>query len=249
VIIGAHVPGASPLEEAAAVDAECVQMFMGPPQSWKKPPRRDDVDELRRSPLPIYVHAPYLINVASPNNRIRIPSRKILAGAIERAEEIDAAAVVVHAGHAEDGVHRGFYRWKKVFEELDTDVKILIENTAGGDNAMARKVDVLEKLWPYVAEFNVGFCFDTCHAHAGGEELSDVVERVLDAVERIDLVHANDSRDPPGTGADRHSNFADGHIPVDDIVAMVEAARAPAVICETPWPGIKDDIAYLRERL
>ncbi len=249
MIIGAHVHSNTPLDAAAQVDAECLQMFVGPPQSWKKPPEREDAAELRASPLPVYVHAPYPINVASPNNRVRIPSRKILADTLEMAEKVGAEAVIVHAGHAEDGIHRGFRRWRKVFEELDSPVRILIENTAGGTNAMARRVDVLAELWTHLSDFSVGFCFDTCHAHAAGEELETVVDRVLDAVGRIDLLHANDSRDPAGTGADRHANFADGQMDEDAILRMVERAEAPAVICETPWPGIGDDIARLREHL
>jgi deoxyribonuclease-4 len=249
MIIGAHVPSASPLEEAKEVGAECVQMFVGPPQSWKKPPSRPDAAELKSSPVPIYVHAPYLINVASPNNRIRIPSRKILAGTIERSEEVGAAGIIVHAGHAEDGVSRGFIRWRKVFEELETDIPILIENTAGGENAMGRRVDVLAELWEHLGDFEPGFCFDTCHAHAGGEDLSDVVDRVLAATGKIDLVHANNSRDAAGSGADRHANFDEGQMDPESIVAMAKAAGAPAVICETPWSRIADDIAWLRERL
>ena len=249
MIIGAHVPSEAPLEEAAQVGAECVQMFVGPPQSWKKPPSRPDAAELKASPVPIYVHAPYLINVASPNNRIRIPSRKILAGTIERSEEVGAAGIIVHAGHAEDGVKRGFIRWRKVFEELETDIPILIENTAGGENAMGRKVDVLGELWEHLSDFDPGFCFDTCHAHAAGEELSDVVDRVLAAIGKIDLVHANNSRDAAGSGADRHANFDEGQIDPEAIAAMAKAAGAPAVVCETPWTRIAEDISWLRERL
>lgn len=249
MILGAHVPDERPLEEAASVDAECIQLFVGPPQSWKKPPPRDDAEELKASQLPVYVHAPYLINVVSPNNRVRIPSRKILADTLDRAAEIDAAAVIVHAGHAEDGVDRGFRRWWKVFDEMEPQVPIFIENTAGGDNAMGRKIDVLARLWEMLADFEVGFCFDTCHAHAGGEELSDVVDRILTTVGRIDLVHANSSRDPAGSGRDRHANFDGGEMDVDVIVDLVRASKAPAVICETPWPGIVDDIAYLRKHL
>jgi deoxyribonuclease IV len=247
--IGAHVDYDDPLTHAEQVGADCVQLFVGPPQSWKKPPPLPVAEDLRKAPMPVYVHAPYLINVASPNNRIRIPSRKILAGAIERAEEIDAAGLIVHAGHAEDGIERGFIRWVKAFEEIDTKVPILIENTAGGTNAMARKIEALEGLWPHLADFSPGFCFDTCHAHAAGEELSDVVDRILQITGRIDLVHANSSRDKAGTGADRHENFDKGQMEVESIIAMVKAAGAPAVICETPWPGIADDIAWLRERL
>ena len=249
MIIGAHVPQTDPLGEAAQVGAECIQLFVGPPQSWKKPPPLPYAEELRSSPLPVYVHAPYLINVASPNNRIRIPSRKILAHTIERAEEIEATAVIVHGGHAEDGVEKGFYRWRKVFDEINSPVQVLIENTAGGDNAMARKIDVVAELWRHFESIDVGFCFDTCHAHAAGEDLTDVVERVLEATGRIDLVHANDSRDPPGTGADRHANFEAGNMETEAIIAMVKAAGAPVVICETPWPGIADDMALLRKSI
>jgi deoxyribonuclease-4 len=249
MLIGAHVHDDDPLDAAAEVGADCIQLFVGPPQSWKKPPPRPDADRLRASSLPIYVHAPYLINVASPNNRIRIPSRKILANTVERSEEIGAAGLIVHAGHAEDGINRGFMRWRKVFEEIESPVPILIENTAGGTNAMARFIDALARLWEALGDCDVGFCFDTCHAHAAGEDLSDVVDRVLAVVGEIDLVHANDSRDAPGSGADRHANFADGQMDADQIVDMVRACKAPAVVCETPWPGIADDLAYLRKSL
>lgn len=238
-----------PLEAAQAVGAECVQLFVGPPQSWKMPPPLPAAEELKASDLPVYVHAPYLINVASPNNRIRIPSRKILANTMKRAAEVGAAGVIVHGGHAEDEVKRGFMRWRKVFEELESDIPVLIENTAGGDNAMTRHVDVIAELWESLSDFDVGFCFDTCHAHAAGEDLSDVIERVLAATGKIDVVHANDSRDKPGTGADRHENFDKGNIDDDHLADMVKAAGADVVICETPWPGIADDIAWLRGRL
>jgi deoxyribonuclease-4 len=249
VIIGAHVPSKAPLQEAEDVGADCVQMFVGPPQSWKKPPPRADAAELRDSPVPVYVHAPYLINVASPNNRVRIPSRKILTDTLDRAADVGAVGVIVHAGHAEDGIERGFVRWVKCFEEIDAPVPILIENTAGGTNAMGRHVDVLAELFDHLRGFDARFCFDTCHAHAAGEDLTDVVKRALDATGRIDLLHANSSRDDAGTGADRHESFAKGKLDPEAILEMVKAAGAPAVICETPWATIADDIAWLRERL
>lgn len=250
MIIGVHVPDVDPLQEAESLGAECIQLFVGPPQSWKKPPPREDAEELRKAPIPVYVHAPYLINVASPNNRVRIPSRKILKQTLEAAEGIGAAGLIVHAGHSEDGIEHGFIRWRKALEEVQgSSVPILIENTAGGDNAMGRHVDTLAKLWDEIGDLDPGFCFDTCHAHAAGEDLSDVVQRVLKAVGKIDLVHCNDSRDKPGTGADRHTNFATGNIDEETLLDMVRAAKAPAVICETPWPGIVDDVEILRTKL
>jgi deoxyribonuclease-4 len=250
MIIGAHVPDDKPLAQAESVGAAAIQMFVGPPQSWKKPPSRPDAEELKASDTPIYVHAPYLINVASPNNRVRIPSRKILAGTLERSAEVGAAGVIVHAGHAEDGIEKGFMRWRKVFEELKGDEPpILIENTAGGDNAMGRHADVIARLWEHIGEFNPCFCFDTCHAHAGGEELGDVIERLLAATGKIDLVHANSSRDAPGSGRDRHANFDEGQIDVDVIVDMVKASKSSVVICETPWTGIANDIEILHQHV
>jgi deoxyribonuclease IV len=231
MILGAHVRGSRPLEEAEELGAECIQMFVGDPQSFRKPAPRPDAEELRDSPLPVYVHAPYLINVASPNNRIRIPSRKLLQQSLDSAAAIGAAGLIVHAGHAEDGVE---------------EVPVLIENTAGGENAMARRIDVLARLWDEIGDLQPGFCFDTCHAHAAGEDLSDVVERVLDAVGKIDVLHCNDSRDRAGTGADRHANIATGNIGADALVHMVKTADAPVVICETPWDGIADDLTVLR---
>lgn len=250
MIIGAHVPQDNPLEQADSVGADAIQMFVGPPQEWKKPPSRPDAEELKASDTPIYVHAPYLINVASPNNRVRIPSRKILAGTLERSAEVGALGVIVHAGHAEDGIEKGFMRWRKVFEELKGDEPpILIENTAGGDNAMGRHADVIARLWEHIGEFDPRFCFDTCHAHAGGEELDDVIERLLAATGKIDLVHANSSRDAAGSGADRHANFDGGMLEVNVLVDMVKASKSSTVICETPWTGIANDIEILRQHV
>lgn len=76
MLIGSHVDNTDPLAAAASDGADAVQFFLGNPQSWKKPAPREDAEILRASPVPLYVHAPYLINVASANNKVRIPSRK-----------------------------------------------------------------------------------------------------------------------------------------------------------------------------
>jgi deoxyribonuclease-4 len=243
-----------PLEAAAAVGADCVQIFLSDPQGWRKPDPREDADELRDSGVPVYVHAPYLINVCSPRNNVRYGSRKILQQTCEAAGDVGAAAVIVHAGHAEDGVGEGVGRWVRSLELLESNVPVLIENTAGGDNAVGRRFDALAQLWEAVAAvettFELGFCFDTCHAHAAGEEPADAVERVLAIVGRIDLLHANDSRDPPGTGADRHANLGKGEIGAEPLRAMIRAAGAP-VIVETPgdFDDMRADIEFVRAAL
>jgi deoxyribonuclease IV len=252
--VGAHVAPERPLQTAKTVGADCVQIFLSDPQGWQKPDPREDAEELRESGVPLYVHAPYLINVCSPRNNVRHGSRKILQQTCEAAEEVGATAVIVHAGHAEDGVGEGVGRWVRSLEMLESKVPVLIENTAGGDNAVARRFDALARLWEAIAGMDtaveLGFCFDTCHAHAAGEELGDAVERVLAIVGEIDLLHANDSRDPPGTGADRHANLGKGEIGADALREMIQAA-GPPVIVETPGDldDMRADIAFVRAAL
>lgn len=250
--LGAHVPTADPLGEAEARDVELVQLFLGNPQSWRKPAPRADADRLRSASHDIYVHAPYLVNVVNPNNRIRIPSRKILAQTVEGAEEIGAAGIVVHGGHvvAGEAIEDGFPRWRKALQMLETDIPVLIENTASGNNAQARRLDHLGRLWEEIGDLEPGFCLDTCHAWAGGEPLEGLVERVRAATGRIDLVHLNDSRDGFGSRRDRHANLGRGQIPGDLLVEVVRQADAPVLI-ETPGgpEEHRADLAWLKERL
>jgi deoxyribonuclease-4 len=251
-IVGAHLSPRKPLEGAESVGADCVQIFLSDPQGWKKPPRRKDADQLRSSKVPLYVHAPYLINVCSPRNNVRYGSRKILQQTCDAAAEVGAAAVIVHGGHADDDIKEGVGRWKRSLDMLESEVPVYLENTAGGKNAVARRFDALERLWDGISrvktDFEVGFCFDTCHAHAAGEELSDAVERVLAITGKIDLLHANDSRDPAGTGADRHANLGKGQIGAEVLSEMIRAA-GPPVLVETPGRGIRADIEFVRKSL
>lgn len=233
--IGAHVPAAQPLSEAEERGADVVQVFLSNPQSWKKPKPREDAEVLVASPVPVYVHSPYLINVCADNNRVRIPSRKILQETCDAAAQIGAAGVVVHGGHVTgDGeVTEGYERWRKALGQVDTEVPILIENTAGGDKAVARRLEQLRGLWEAIGEFDVGFVLDTCHAWAGGEPLHGLVEGVRAATGRIDLVHLNDSRDPFDSRRDRHANVGRGEIPEDLLATVVAGVDCP-IIVETP---------------
>jgi deoxyribonuclease IV len=254
--IGAHVDPASPLDEAASRQADAVQFFLSDPQGWKAPAPRTDAGQLRASPVEVYIHAPYVINVATLNNRIRIPSRKLLVAHATAAAEVGAAGLIVHGGHvtAQDDLATGFDNWRKTLayaqESGGFAVPILIENTAGGDNACCRRFEALARLWDAIGEYDVGFCLDTCHAHAGGEDLVDIVDRVKAITGRIDLVHANDSKDEFDSGRDRHDNLGHGRIDPELLVAAVRAAGAP-VIVETPGgaEGQGADIAFLRDRL
>jgi deoxyribonuclease-4 len=255
VAIGAHVKSDDVLGWAKETGAGAVQFFLTDPQAWKAPGQHPEADAIRDSGLTVYIHAPYRINVATTNNRIRVPSRKLLAQHAAGAAELGAKAIIVHGGHLNDGddPEIGFDNWRKTFAYAENDggfaLPVLIENTAGGTNAMARRFDRLARLWDAVGDFGAGFCLDTCHAHAGGEDLSGIVDRVLAITGRIDLVHANNSRDAFDSGADRHANFDAGTIDAAVIADICRAAGSD-VIVETPGPeGQSADIDYLRAAL
>lgn len=254
--IGAHVPRETPLEAATVRGADVAQFFLSEPQSYRKPDPRSDAEQLRASDVAIYVHAPYLMNPASPNNRIRIPSRKTIAQTMEAAVEVGAEGVIVHGGHVGDDedISVGFDRWRKLFEYAEDggSMPILVENTAGGGNAVARELAGYGPLWEAVGDFNVGVCLDTCHAWAAGEDLETAVDTLRAATGRLDLVHCNNSRDPHNSRRDRHANLGAGEISEALLLAVVRDAGSPVVV-ETPdgdgGGGQAADIAWLREHI
>jgi len=262
ISIGAHVDQTDPIAEAQARNAPLVQFFLGEPQSYTGPEIRyaGGAAGLRADAeaagIDLYVHAPYIVNVATTNNRIRIPSRKLLQQHVDAAAEIGAKGLIVHGGHLDkaDAPEKGFDNWRKAIEATDLKLPLLIENTAGGDNAMTRSLARVAGVWDAISAADqadlVGFCLDTCHAHAGGNSLETVVADVLAITGRIDLVHGNDSRDDFDSGADRHANFGAGRIDPGLLVGVVRDAAAP-VICETPGGAAEHaaDLAWLRERL
>ncbi|RBY96849.1 deoxyribonuclease IV [Blastococcus sp. TF02-8] len=262
VHVGAGLPDAGelaaggPVARAAEVDADGVQVFLADPQDWKAPAPRADAEALRTSGLAVVVHAPYVLNVATTNNRIRIPSRKLLGKHAEAAAAIGARGLVVHGGHvlAADDPATGVDNWRKTFARQADDggfpVPVLIENTAGGGNSMARDLDALARLWEAVGEFGAGFVLDTCHAWAAGWDLATAVDDVRSVTGRIDLVHLNNSRDPAGSSRDRHAPLAGGEIPEDLLLEVARAADCPVVL-ETPGDAASraEEVARLREAL
>jgi deoxyribonuclease-4 len=265
-LIGVHVgPGLTsdnelddggPLARAAEMAADGVQVFLADPQGWTAPQPRPDAEALLASDVMVVVHAPYVLNVATTNNRIRIPSRKLLAAHAKAAAAIGARAMVVHGGHvlAKDDPAVGVDNWRKTFARQAEDggfgVPLLIENTAGGGNAMARDLDAIGRLWDAVGEFAAGFVLDTCHAWAAGWDLTTVVDDVRAVTGRIDLVHLNNSRDPAGSSRDRHAPLTDGEIPMELLVEVARAADCPVVL-ETPGDSAAhaEEIAALRAAL
>ena len=170
------------------------------------------------------------------------------------AASIGAKGLIVHGGHVTGEVDptAGVANWVKAVQQIARPLPLLIENTAGGNSAMARSLESIARLWDAVSDAaaeggEIGFCLDTCHANSAGIDLADAVDRVKAITGRIDLVHCNNSRDEFGSGADRHANFDSGTIDPQALLDVVRAAGAP-VVCETPEAGLATDIAWLRDR-
>lgn len=254
VRLGAHIDLRNPAQDLAAAKAagfDHVQIFLGDPQGWAKPEIPDGLAAASaQTGVGLYVHAPYVINVATTNNRIRIPSRKLLAQQIHAATSVGALGLIVHGGHVtkDDEPSAGFANWKKAVDQIEFTLPVFIENTAGGEHSMARSLESIRTLWDHVGHSPVGFCLDTCHAWAAGIELTNAVASVKSITGRVDLVHCNNSRDDFASGRDRHANLADGNIPVDQVAAVVRDAQAP-IILETAAEGHASDIALLKSEV
>jgi deoxyribonuclease IV len=271
-LIGSHVGRAEPLRGARERGADIIQLYASAPRAWRDPVTKGDEAGLAAAPVEVVVHAPYLINPASQDTELRFRSRRALVVQCEAAQRMGALGVVVHAGRptstreparvatgtaegqetVDDDLVQGIANWLETLDGIELSCRLLIENTAGGRRAIGRRADHLVALVRLLrAEgHDVGVVFDTCHAHAAGLDLVAAVEDLIDGLGAIDLVHANDSRDPAGSGRDRHQNLGAGTIDPEVLVAAVAAASAPTVV-ETPGPAASQsaDIKWLRSRL
>jgi deoxyribonuclease IV len=267
-LLGSHVARTAPLAAAVDRDADVIQVYVSAPRAWRDPIPHGDEAALAASQLPIVVHAPYLVNPASGDPDLRARSRHALESQTAAAARLGAFGVVVHAGRvgvpvspaggsppaAPDRRHlvQGIVNWLDTLEGARLGCRLLVENTAGGRNAIGRQTaDLIGLVTLLRAEgHDVGIVFDTCHAHAAGLDLVTAVGDLIGGVGAIDLVHANDSKDPAGSGRDRHQNLGAGTIDPDNLVAAVAAAGAPVVV-ETPGRAAAQaaDIAWLRQRL
>jgi len=277
--IGAHVFVGTGLAKRAlpyaeSIGAEAMQVFVSNPRGWAQSagdPAGDAAfaELCRDRSMPVYVHAPYLVNFGSPTELTRERSAAAVAHSVRRGALIGAAGVVVHAGSAVDATHRD--RALSLLREhllpildglRDGDPLVLVEPTAGGGQPLAATVGDLAPLFEAVEWHpRLGLCLDTCHAFAAGHDVSTAagMRRLLDGVassigaDRLRLVHANDSKDPCGSGRDRHAAIGTGLIGLDAFGALLRhpAVRGVPVLIETAPDDVPhaEQIALLRDRL
>lgn len=273
--IGAHVPVAGGLATkglsyAADVGAEAIQVFVTNPRGWALPAGDPDEDarlraHAERHDLPVFIHAPYLVNLGSPNGDTARQSVEAVRHVLRRGEEIGARGVVVHTGSA---VSRPYDDALRQVRELllplldripDRGPDLLLEPMAGQGRMLCATV---EDLGPYLDALDrhprAGVCLDTCHAFAAGHDLTapDGVAAMMRALDgaagsgRLKLVHANDSKDVCGSLKDRHENIGAGQIGTDAFAALLRhpAMAGVPMVVETPGkaPAHRRDIETLK---
>jgi deoxyribonuclease-4 len=260
VRIGAHVPARggplAAIAAARAIGAQAVQIWASNPRQWVHPDISDErADEFRSawrgSGLgPLMIHAPYLVNVASPNPGFRRRSADLARATVAFAEAVGAEGVVVHAGAGGVGTDpgralaAGAGSLVGIADEAEHTM-VLVELMAGTAGAIAstfaearRLVDACD------GHPRLGLCADTCHLFAAGYALDteEGVRSCFDEVRRqglarrLRLMHANDSAFGRGLRRDRHASIGRGHIGVRGFRAILDhpAVRRCAVVIETP---------------
>ncbi|MBP6963080.1 MAG: deoxyribonuclease IV [Armatimonadetes bacterium] len=275
--IGAHVRTGKGLDEAVErageIGCEALQVFAANPSAWHTRPIPSDIAAAFRSGMteramrPAVIHTQYLLNLASPDDEIHGRSVHALADSLVRADVLGAEFVVTHIGsHRGLGEEFGLERVRNAVREALSSVEspavLLLENAAGAGDLLGGRFEDLRAILQGLSPLDdrLGVCLDTAHLWGAGFDLSDSegVERTLDqfdglvGLDRLKVVHLNDSRSALGSRSDRHANIGQGEIGMVGIEAVMRhpAMSGMTIIIETPMKTDDDharDIALLKE--
>lgn len=282
--IGSHVSFSdkgllNAAEEAITYGSSTFMIYTGAPQNTRRKPIEEQYVEEGLKVMKdnqineIVVHAPYIINLGSYKESTFELAVSFLQQEIRRTDYLGVRNIVLHPGaytdkDAEYGINRIAEGLNQVLEACkDTNVNIALETMAGKGTEIGRSFEELAEIMDKV-QYNdrLTVCFDTCHVHDAGYDIVNNLEGVMDhfdrvvGLDKIALLHLNDSKNPRGAGKDRHTPVGSGYIGYDAMQAIVnnERLRHLPMILETPWIGKNDktqrpmyevEIALLSDRL
>ena len=261
--IGIHTSTAGGLEnaanEAVALAANTFQIFSSSPRTWRYPPLRPaNIRALRQRReqhdlTPLVIHNNYLINLAAADAAIRERSTQAYRQEVVRALEIGAEYLVAHPGSAKHQPREAaIENFGRSLATALAGLKpgrltLLLENTAGQGDALGSRFEelaALAELAAAVSDFPIGFCIDTCHCLAAGYDvaseagLSETIAALdeLLGLDRVQVIHANDSRGGLGSRVDRHAHIGQGAIGEEGFRRILRhsAFRDKPFILETP---------------
>jgi deoxyribonuclease-4 len=267
--IGAHVSTAGGLstcvERARGLGIECMQIFLSTPQRWQLPRHTDEqVQEFRRlvgetEIGPNFAHAAYLINLASADPLIRQRSVENLSASLEWAERVGLAGLVVHVGSGRgQPVEEAEIQVVEALGQVllsESTACVLLENSAGSGDTLGARFEQIGAVFDRLGrDPRLGLCVDTAHTFASGYDLrvGEGIARAIDEIDRfigldrLRLIHANDSKVGLGSAVDRHANIGQGLLGEG---AFEQMLGHPA-LTKLPWvlevPGYDDKGPDLR---
>ena len=272
--VGAHVSISGSIANAVsnAVERKCnaFQIFTRSPRSWfAKELELEEInkfkDRLSSSNIDRFAttaHMPYLPNLSSPDKEGYDKSIKTMIKEVQRCNSLGIPYLVTHLGsHRGTGEEKDIKRLVDALNkvaEVDADVTILLENTAGQKNSVGSNFEQWSEIFSKCKQKNrFGVCFDTCHAFAAGYDLrtKKTVEKTLknfdDAIgfEHLKILHLNDSKGMLNENRDRHEHIGLGQIGdegMTEIVKIMNQKKIPMVL-ETPIDEKRDDFGNIEK--
>lgn len=264
-------------EEAVTYGANTFMIYTGAPQNTRRKKIEElNIEEGRKHMAAngideIIVHAPYIINIGNTQNPATFDlGVRFLISEIERTEAIGAGQIVLHPGaHVGAGAEAGI---KKIIEGLNEvltgkeNLQIALETMAGKGSEVGRTFEEIAQIIEGVTHNEkLSVCFDTCHTHDAGYNIVDDIDGVLEefdriiGLDRLKVLHINDSKNERGARKDRHENIGFGHIGFEALNYIVHHPQLENIpkILETPFvgedknnkkPPYKHEIAMLRKK-
>lgn len=258
---GGHVSAAGGLykcvENAKALGAETIQIFGGSPRQWApKMPQQEDFDRYKeaRKDYPVlqsvYLHAPYLVNLGSPNDELIAKSIDLLAAHLAIVEGMGADGLIFHVGAGKDqskevALKKAAKAMKEVLKRVKGESRLIIENVAGGGSKIGATAEEVGTLMKLVDSPRVKVCVDTAHSLEAGiiEEYTPKTVKAFwnewnkqVGLQNIVALHVNDSKTPFNSHHDRHENIGEGYIGIEGFRALAGDKRLfhAAWIMEVP---------------
>ncbi|NPA52886.1 MAG: deoxyribonuclease IV [Aquificae bacterium] len=267
VRIGAHVSSSKSLDlvfdRAIDIGADTIQFFLNSPRSWKTKTRTEqEIEDFHTKKnkykiKPTVVHASYLYNLASEDKHLREKSIKGVINDLHLCEELDIDYYVIHPGKAKGQTEQQAIEHIKrsldyIFSKTQTKTVFLLETLAGQKGEIGKTTQELKELLEAVPDQRAGICIDTCHIFSAGyrintEEGFDAYKTELEALiglDRVKLIHCNDSKTPFNSRKDRHQHIGEGYIGIKGFEIFLNDSylgKLPYII-ETPKVGNYDQI-------
>jgi len=256
------------VEKAKIRSCETIQFFSRNPRGWKyEPLNNNDVETFRTSIqssglFPLFLHLPYLPNVASKDSKFYSRSIDSIVIELERAERLGVPYLIIHVGHRmqnseDEAIEAVAQAINQAFDRARNPIILLLENTAGQGTEIGYRFEQIKKIMDGVQEVEkIGVCLDTAHSFEAGYDLSkkDEIERTIESfnetvgLKRLHLFHLNDSKTPLGSRKDRHWHIGEGYIGLEGFQYLVNhplLKHLPAIM-ETPRKDTVEDLKNMK---